>query len=439
VYIDGVVTTGGKSMNGWTRAAVLVALTGVACGNKSTGGDNQVFFVGYVYDGASGTQLTKAMISDASITYGDAQIKVDIQDDGRIISRDPMPTWRDYTVTIDANGYRSFVSYNTGIDVPASLAMTAGVAQASTVQTLDFAAFLFPVALKSPPIMLTVTAPGTGGMPTTSMVSGTLRLRPQGLSSLQIGSGTLVNTPVSRVWANDQDLLTQTVEKSFTDGSVSIAEGELVYGVSYEVAVFGVAGEQPLVMSGQNGIVAGSVTSRTFALVEEARDPLAIVQNDATSCTPPLPTDTTYGGKVTLTFNTPIEIVGTTYREDFDNALMVTEPTPPVATMPPYTTTYYCPLKMSLNDPSQQERGSKIEVAGASLIFSFNPSVGLTTTYPGTTACTLPPSFTSISYAGANTLVVQPVGDPLRHQTLANLLFQTTFTSSTVTCPMRPQ
>src|SRR5581483_10719432 len=141
---------------------------------------------------------TKAMISDASIAYGDTPVKVEIQDDGRIISRDPMPTWRDYTVTIDANGYRCFVSYNTGIDVPSSLAMTAGVAQASTVQTLDFAAFLFPVALKSPPIMLTVTAPGTGGTPTTSMVNGTLRLRPQGLSNTQIGKGTLVNTPVSR-------------------------------------------------------------------------------------------------------------------------------------------------------------------------------------------------------------------------------------------------
>jgi hypothetical protein len=344
-----------------------------------------------------------------------------------------MPTWRDYTVTIDANGYRSFVSYNTGIDVPASLAMTAGVAQASTVQTLDFAAFLFPVTLKSPPIHLTVTAPSAGGIPTSSMVNGTLRLRPQGLPSIQIGSGTLVNTPVSRVWANDQDLLTQTVQKSFTDGSVNIDEGELVYGVSYEVAIFGVTGEQPLVLSGQNGIVAGSVTSRTFALTAETQDPLAIVQNDATSCTPPLPSDTTYGGKVTITFNTPIELVGSTYREDFDNALAIVEPTPA------NYTTYYCPLKTSVNDPTQQERGSKIDVSGASLAFSFNPSVGLATTYPGTTACVVPPVFTSINYAGAGALVVQPVGDPSRRQTLANLLFGSLFTSSSVTCPMRTQ
>jgi len=419
---------------------MLAALMGVACGSKSSGGgDNQVFFVGYVYDGASGAQLTKATIADASIAYGDTQVKVDILDDGRIVSRDPMPTWRDYTVVIDANGYRSFVSYNTGIDVPVSLAMTAGVAQASTVQTLDFAAFLFPVTLKSPPMKLTVTALGAGGLPTTSMIDGTLRLRPQGLSNIQIGSTGLVNTPVSRVWANDQDLLTQTIEKSFTDGSVNFTEGELVYGVSYEVAIYGVTGQQPLVASGQNGIVAGAVTSRTFTLTAETQDPLAIVQNDATNCTPPLPSDTTYGGKITLTFNTPIEVVGTTYREDFDNALMIFEPTPPTPTAPPYTTVYYCPLKSSLGDPTQQERGSKVEVSGAALIFSFNPSIGLATTYPGTTACTLPPSFTSINYAGANTLVIQPVGDPLRKQTLSNLLFGSPFVSSTVTCPMRAQ
>jgi hypothetical protein len=198
-------------------------------------------------------------------------------------------------------------------------------------------------------------------------------------------------------------------------------------------------GEQPLVLSGPDAIVAGTVTSRTLVLTPETQDPLAIVQNDATSCAPPLPTDATYGGRVTLTFNTPIEIVGSTYHEDFDNALTIIEPTPPTPTAPPYTTTYYCPLKTSLNDPAQQERGSKIELAGAALIFSFNPSTGLATTYPGTSACTLPPSFTSINYAGANALVVQPVGDPSRKQTLANLLFQTTFTSSTVTCPMRAQ
>src|SRR5262249_37616526 len=151
------------------------------------------------------------------------------------------------------------------------------------------------------------------------------------------------------------DLLTQTVEKSFTDGSVNFDVGELVYGVSYEVAIYGVTGEQPLVASGQSGIVAGAVTSRTFALTAETQDPLAIVQNDATNCTPPLPADTTYGGKITLTFNTPIELVGTTYREDFDNALMIFEPTPPTPTAPPYTTVYYCPLKSSLGDPTQQE------------------------------------------------------------------------------------
>jgi hypothetical protein len=421
-------------MNGWTRVAVLVALTGAACGSKSNAGNNQVFFVGYVYDGASGARLSKATIADVSITYGDTQIKADVQDDGRFVTRDPLPTWRDYTVTIDANGYRSFVSYNVGVDVPASLAMTDGVAQASTVQTLDFAAYLFPVTLKSPPMTLTVTIPLSGGAPTTNAVNGTLRLRPQGLSSIQIGQiggAASFNTPVNRVWANDEDLLTQTVEKSFTNGGVAVDEGELVYGVSYEVAIYGVTGEQPLVLSGADGIVAGTVTSRTFALMAELQDPLAIVLDDATTCTPPSPTDTIYGGLVTITFNTPIEIIGSTYPEDFDNALMIVEPTPPTYT------TYYCPLKTSSNDPTQQERGSKVEVSGATLMFSFNPSIGFATTYSGV-ACSLPPAITSITYGGSSSLILQPIGDPSRRRSLSDMLFEARV-SSVVACPTRSQ
>lgn len=420
-----------------TRAGVwLATLLLVGCGGDSKGGNHRVFFVGFLYDGASGARLDKATITSFGISYGDRQIRVDVEDDGRFISRDPLPTWQDYTVKIEAIGYRDFVSYNSGIDVPASVAMTNGVADLSTTQTLDFGAYLFPVTLKSPPLALTVAAPdAVTGLPVSSGINGTMRLRPQGPSSVQVGnSATFASPVVGHVWPNDEDLLTQTVLKSFVDGSVSLEEGELVYGVSYEVSVFDVAGYQPYSTSTSATavLVAGTVTSRTFTLTPDLKDPLSIIFNDAATCVPPAGTDTDYGGKVTITFNTAIEIFGSTYREDFDNTLSITEPQPPAGT----PVVYYCPLKsISSVDPTTQERGSQIEVSGASLIFSFNPAVGLATTYFGT-ACVPPPFISGISYSGASSLLLQPVGEPARRRPLGEMLIERRY-STTVSCPTR--
>src|SRR4051812_23316970 len=150
--------------------AVLALLAGLGCGGDS-GGEHKVYFVGDVYDGASGARLSKSSLTSVQVLYGGQKIKVDIEEDGRFLSRDPLPTWRDYTVKIEANGFRSFASYNPGVDVPASVAMTDGVAQSSTTQTLDFAAYLFPVSIKSPALTLTVVVPDpTTGIPTSNAV-----------------------------------------------------------------------------------------------------------------------------------------------------------------------------------------------------------------------------------------------------------------------------
>jgi hypothetical protein len=415
-----------KMMSSRAGVAMLAVLAAGSCGGDAASGAHEVFFVGYVYDGASGARLSKSTLTTVAISYGDTSLKVDIEDDGRFISRTPLPTWRDYTVKIDAVGFRSFVSYNPGVDVPASVAMTAGVAQASTTQTLDFAAYLFPVSLKSPALALTVMVPDPiTSIPSASMVKGTIRLRPQSLSALQISS-TLA-TPANRVWINDEDLLTQTVAKPFTDGTVTVDEGELVYGVSYEIAIYDVADHQPFVATGTNGIVAGLVTSKTFTLVRELRDLLTIVANDAMNCIPPAGTDTTYAAKVSVTFNVEIEVVGATYREDFDNALSITAPTMT-------GTIYNCPLKNVGADPAQQERGSRIDVSGRTMMFSFNPSVGLAPTYSGIT-CVPPPVITTVFYQGASLLQVQPVGDPARRRSMSQMMSEKGFSS--ISCPMR--
>jgi hypothetical protein len=414
-------------------AAIFATTLAGSCGGDSHS-DNQVFFVGYAYDGATGARLDKSALNGVSIVFGDKTIAFDIGDDGRFVSRDPLPTWRDYTVKIDATGYRSFASNNTGIDVPASLAMTDGVAQAETVQTLDFAAYLFPVSLKAPKLTLQITVPDplTGG-PVSDGVSGQLRLRPQSSSAILIGNSS-ATTPAKRVWANSGDLLTQTIERSFTAGSAIIDEGEMVYGVAYQLTVFGVEGYQPLDFTGTSGvstsnppIVAGTVTSESFTLTPVAQDALKIVAQDGASCVPPSPTSNLYGGKLTLTFNYEVESATGTLAEDIDNYVSITTPS---------TSSTYCTVRTATGDLAQ-ERGSKVELTGNTMTFSFNPTVGLATTSSFGGACTLPPTITSITYyAQFSTIYLQPKGQPLRKRSLATMLSEKVGTSQ-ITCPLR--
>ena len=419
--------------------ALLTTMPVAGCGGdgdgngSATSAGHQVFFVGYAYDGAIGARLDKTMLDGVSILYGDKTIPFDIADDGRFVSREPLPTWRDYTVKIDAAGFRSFASYNIGIDVPASLAMTNGVAGAATIQTLDFAAYLFPVSLRAPTFTMTITVPDAQtGAPVTDMVDGQLRLRPQSSSAILIGASP-TTTPAKRVWANSEDLLTQSIERTFTNGHAVIAEGEMVYGVAYELTIFGVDGYQPLTFTGSSSsgslsppLIAGTVTSQSFMLTPVAQDPLRIVAHDAVNCVPPSPTSSVYGGKVTLTFNYDIEVVGNTFAEDIDNSLSIT--------LPQQSTTSYCTLRTPTGDP-MQERGSKVEIGTNTMTFSFNPTVGIATTT--TFGCTLPPSITGITYyIGSPVLNLQPKGQPLRKRTLSAMLSEK-LSSSQLACPQR--
>jgi hypothetical protein len=443
-------------LRGLTGALATLALLAAGACSNDTPAQNRVFFVGYAYDGASGARLDKTKLSKVSIAYGEKTIAFDIADDGRFTSVDPLPTWQDYTVKIEADGYRSFASYNVGVDVPASLAMTNGVAQAATTQTLDFSASLFPVAVKAPKFSLTIQGVDSmTGMPVTDKIDGQIRLRPQAAPTILIG-GSSATTPAKRLWTNGEDLLTQTIVKPFMNGSAVVDEGEMVYGVSYELTIYGVDGYQPCIFTGpppstatgmtncgwtlaNNGfsstviasnptIVAGFVTSENFQLIVEAQDPLRIVNIDGATCAPPSPMSSVFGGKVTLTFNSDIEIVSSTLAEDIDNGISLSVPQP----QPPQYSSY-CTLRPASGDPAQ-ERGSKVEVGTDTLTFSFNPTIGIATS--STSSCMLPPSITSITYYSGNpTISVQPKGQPTRKRTLSSLL--TDKGLSQITCPLR--
>jgi len=412
-------------------------VSAVSCDGNSdhSAVQHQVFFVGYVYDGATGKRLTAAELTPVSLKYRDKTIPSHLEEDGRFVTSEPLPTWQDYSAYVTAPGYRAFVSTNVGVDLPKSLQMTEGASTTSTVQTFDVAVRLFPLALKAPKVTITVEkADALVNNPPPARAAGTLRLTPVSSSLVEQGL-----QGANGVWLNDEDLLTQTVTKPFTEGSVEIAADELVYGVTYQIAIFDVEGYQPFPASSSSGnsstmLSAGAVSSMLVTLQPDAKAALRILGTTADKCMPPLPTATTAGASVDIMFSEDIEPAGTTFAEDVDNGLSVSFASSASVTV--------CPLNSSL-DATKQERGTKATIAGRVLTLTFNPSMGLAVLAPGGGACAVPSAFTAVVYNLGNVLV-QPKGDAARKVNVGNLLAQlagATFPSTSTTsvsCPPRP-
>jgi len=400
----------------WAASALLFAIAQMGCsGETPSGDDHKVFFSGYVYDGASGARLTKGQITGVSIKYRNNVIVAELEADGRFLTKTPLPTWQDYSVYIGATGFRPFVSQNPGIDVPTSVAMTDGLVAGSTTQTFQMDARLFPVALKAPKVTLTIDQADFSSLaPASPRVSGQVRFVPRSLSFLE---GSPANSAVSlrtRRWWNDEDLNNQSITKPFMEGVVDVAEGELVYGVSYEVTVFSVAGYQAKVFP--ELLVAGQVASRTLVLSKEQKDPLRILATNVDACLPPAGNSTEFGAAIFIDFNEAIEFVSATAAEDIDNGITVG----PTGQLAYPQTGSYCSLRPSASS-AVQERGSKAVIVASRLTLSFNPSIGLASAalnFP----CMLPATMSYVGYGNLQSIWVRPIGDNTRKRTLSDLL-----------------
>jgi hypothetical protein len=407
-------------------AALLLALAPAltSCSSETQHADeHQVYFVGYVYDGAKGTRLMAKELTAISLKYRDKIIHTTIEADGRFVTTEPLPTWQDYAVYIGAAGYRPFVSRNPGIDVPKSLAMTNALSNTATTQTFQFDAYLFPVALKSPAVTISIEkADALSVSPVPARATGSLRLRPESSSLLERTAADLSVVPSAtsgRRWANDEDLLNQTVTKTFAEGRVEIAAGELAYGVPYQVAIFDVPGYQPVVLSGQQALLAGVVTSRSISVPKELREPLRILSTNAESCMPPAGLSMEYGARIDVTFSEPVEFVGSTWAEDIDNGVAIL-PTGSTSTGGTYST--YCSLKTS-SDPTKQERGTQVTVQGNVVSFAFNPSIGVSTV-SSYGSCTIPPNLSGVIYGNLSNVLLRPKDDSSRKRSLGAMVVE---------------
>jgi hypothetical protein len=280
---------------------------------------------------------------------------------------------------------------------------------------------------------------------TPARAAGTIRLRPESSSLLERTPFDPSTTPSSgatvRRWANDEDLLNQTVTKAFSEGRVEIAAGELAYGVPYQIAVFDVAEYQPVVLSGQQALLAGAVTSRSITLPKELKEPLRILSTNAESCMPPAGNSTEYGARIDITFNEAVEFVGTTWAEDIDNGVAIA-PTGTVST-PGGSYSTYCALRTNM-DPTKQERGTQVLVQDNVVSIGFNPALGISTlsTYGG--PCTIPMNLSAVVYGNLSNVFLRPKNDPARRRSLGTMIAETMVGSgapitsgASLSCPPR--
>jgi hypothetical protein len=375
--------------------AALGALGAGGCGgDPEAKGQHEIWFMGSVYDGASGAVLTGYEIT---LVYAQHRVRGTVDAAGRYVVG-PLPAWNDYGIEIGAAYYRAFSSYNAGISPPpppvsgTGSASTADVYQANTTQTKNFDAYLFPDSLTAPTTTISIVQSGPMPMP----ASGSIRLQPSSQPSIQ---GQSSGVP-AQIWTNDQDILAAVITESFSGGNFSLDAGRLVYGVTYQITIFNVEGFQP----GMGTIRGGLEVGASITIAPQGVSPVQIIANNASSCMiNAMPTDTT-AAQITLTFNQPVEDGTTTAGgggEILDNGLVI-------------QSTLGSTLATNTSS-AVQERGASYTISDNTLTLSWNPAIGLATKVSGDL-------ITVLQYSGLSSIYVQPIGRPTQRAALSTLL-----------------
>jgi hypothetical protein len=211
----------------------------------------QQYFTGRIYDGVSLDRLTGYKLR---LEYFDRAMEATVDAAGRFVVG-PLLANADYTISVEKDGFRSFLSHNAKITA----------ASVSTVSSLYYDAFLYPMSVKTPAAQARFALQGETGLP-----SGTVRFAPISSSSLEQAPAAIG----AQVWTNDEDLQQRAVVRDFTDGKLDMAEGEFVLGVDYEVTVYGV-GTYAILNGGT--FRAGIDGNPSFTLSPRTESPLEVL------------------------------------------------------------------------------------------------------------------------------------------------------------------
>ena len=375
-------------------AVALLTVCGFApgCGDEAASG-HQIWFMGSVYNGASGQILSATNYTpyEISLVSGTTTIRGTVDANGRY-TLGPLQAWNDYAVTISAADFRGFTSYNAGIapPTPPPASQASDVYNANTTQTFNFDAYLFPSRLEASGLTISIIKPDA------SPAVGRLRVRPTTASSIQDQPAGVTG----QVWANDQDMLAAVHSRDFTDGIVTFYPDELVYGVTYQVTVYDVDGYQPATTTVRGGLQEALVMN-----IVTSASPLLMVSNTIAQCRPAgQSTNVQSTAQVTFIFNQPVEDAtpATSGRaaEVLDDGIQV-------------MTALGATLRSDLSTTAS-EHGTSFMLSGTMVAIAWNPSVGLNT--PSATD-----TINYVNYGGLSAIILQPIGHPELAKSLSSM------------------
>ena len=314
----------------------------------------QQYFSGRIYNGATLASLKDYKIS---LEYFDRMIEGTVDADGRYVVG-PLLANADYTITLEADGFRSFLSHNAKLSAGGS----------SQLSSLYYDAYLYPEGVQAPAVRAKFLLQGETQLP-----SGTVRFAPKGGSSLFDEDSETPAGVGRQVWTNDADLQQRAITKDFTNGALDVDAGQFVLGVEYAVSVYGVSNYA--VLSG-GSFRAGVDTNPTFTLAPLTESPLDVVSmsNDTTS----LSSD----GSIQIRFNHDIKL---SPQMDQDVALRTLNDGFSINSPDKNMDGMFNTLVNSadLTQPPPSYRGVTWEISGNSLTLKWERERGLKTTDVG--------------------------------------------------------
>jgi hypothetical protein len=317
--------------------------------------DTARYFSGRIYDGVSLSRLTDYAIR---LEYFDRSIPGTVDATGRYFVG-PLLANADYSIVVESEGYRSFLSHNERIEDDADEAMS----------SLYFDAFLYPEGVATPGATCRVRLSDSTELP-----SGFMRFAPRSSSSLldedaELPVGVESGDSGRQLWSNDEDLQQRSLVLPFENGEVGLQSGQLVYGVDYAVTIYGVSGHEVL----NGSYVAGVDADRSWVLNPLA-DPAIALTALSTDSLNPTPT-----GQLEMRFNQPITFdpgvnLATIQRAINDNFSIYS---PDADGDNNYNTLVDAG---SLTPPvAPGYRGISVQIDGDRLILSWNSNTALTT------------------------------------------------------------
>jgi hypothetical protein len=375
------------------RSAVAL-LAVLAVGGCSDEPNHQIYFSGSVWNGATGEKVTSYKIR--ALVQRDEAVSSSVNSAGQYLIG-PLEPWNDFTIEIEADGYRSFHSHNRMLGLPGVFNDPDEIEEHTSTQSYVFDAVLFPESLATPATTLFVVSEQGD-----TLLNGKVRLAPTDGSALTLDDPN-TNAPIpGQLWTNDDDRQVGTLVKDFTGGQVELAAGELVYGVMYNVSIYDVPEHQLTSVFYQAGIngnqryVVETVSSPPFAMLTMTK------QNDPAAT-------------VEITFSETIEFAlhpsglynETHYREFIDDNFSISSGDADADGV-------YNILKSDAS-PSVQERGTSITITGNKLVLSWNRTTGLQTS-------DAEDPIGIAYYQGLSSIYVQPVGKPDDRTPLSSLI-----------------